>query len=489
MPPFYIFQEIISRKAIIFYSVLVLLFLPFNAAISQENPSSDSSITDTISVITDISNSNNSANEEESVKIIDFGPDYNSYLDKADRAFNIGFLKRAKKYYLKAAEINPKSLYIKYRIKEIEQFKGKINTIVFFLNFDKPGLLIQSITYLVIYFIISMFIILLIILGNRRRMEKIDRKKQTLKELYQQLLVDYLFSEDNNDSIVNSFHKVIISNFNRKILIDQMIDLSINLTGEAKDKLRNLYLSLSLDKDSITKAYSNLWHIKVKGFRELTFMDITDANEEIIRCLQSNNDILRMEAQLALVRLNHEDSFSFLDYLEKPFTLWEQLTVYETIMFHNLPVPQFDKWLFSKNKSVVIFAIRMIDIFKQKETYPNLFWMLVNEDSDIRFNTIRVIGNLRVKDALPHLKRLYKTENYNNCIAIIQAIAKMPDESIVNFLKLIIDKEDEVQLQIEAAMALNNAGEIGKNTLEKLLKSDYKNYQIIIKHVLDKRIS
>jgi HEAT repeat protein len=158
-------------------------------------------------------------------------------------------------------------------------------------------------------------------------------------------------------------------------------------------------------------------------------------------------------------------------------------------MFHNLPVPHFDKWLYSKNKSVVIFAIRMIDIFKQKETYPNLFWMLVNEDPEIRLHTIRVIGNLRVKEALPHLKRLYKTENYANCIAIIQAIAKIPDESIINFLKLVIDKEDDVQLQIEAAIAINNSGEIGKIALEKLLKSDYKNYQIIIKHVLDKRIS
>ena len=26
----------------------------------------------------------------------------------------------------------------------------------------------------------------------------------------------------------------------------------------------------------------------------------------------------------------------------------------------------------------------MIDVFKQSETYPNLFWMLFNEDEDIR---------------------------------------------------------------------------------------------------------
>jgi len=218
-------------------------------------------------------------------------------------------------------------------------------------------------------------------------------------------------------------------------------------------------------------------------------MDITEANDQIFRCLHSKNDVVRMEAQLAMIRLSHGNSFDFLDHLEKPFTLWEQLTVYETIMFHNLPIPQFDRWLYSKNTTVVKFAMRMIDIFKQREAYPNLFWMLVNENPEIRFMTIHTIGNLKIKEALPHLKRLYKTETYQNCLAIIQTLGKMPDDQVLNFLKLVIDKEDDVQLQIEAAMAINNMGELGRVTLQKLMDSDYKNYQIIIKHVLDKRIN
>jgi hypothetical protein len=100
-----------------------------------------------------------------------------------------------------------------------------------------------------------------------------------------------------------------------------------------------------------------------------------------------------------------------------------------------------------------------------------------------------VIGNLKIKDALSHLKRLYKNETYENCLEIVRAMAKMPDQSVLNFFKLVIDKEDDVQLQIAATIAINNMGELGKRTLEKLMDSDYKNYKIIIKHVLDKRIS
>jgi len=409
-------------------------------------------------------------------------------LYNADRAYRFGLFNIAKYNYQKAAELNPKSLYIQYKIKEIDAYKHDFANIVFYLNFDKPDLLIKSITYLIVYFILSLFLILIIIFINRGKLERVGKKKDSLLEQYQQLLVDYLFSNEDTNLIPEEIKIIAGSSFNRKILIDQMIDLSINLTGEAKIKLQNLFLLLNLDRDSIKKAYSQKWYVKVKGFQELAFMNISSANEEISRCLESYNDIVRMEAQLAMVRLNHDNPFEFLDHFEKPFTLWEQLSVYETIMFHNLPIPRFDKWLFVKNKTVVMFALRMIDIFKQIETYENLFWMLVSDDEEIRRLTIQVIGNLKIKEALPHLKRLYKGETYENCLAILQSIGKMPDESMLNFLKMALDKEDDVQLQIEAAMAIHNTGDLGKETLRKLLDSDYKNYQIIIKHVLDKRI-
>ena len=416
-------------------------------------------------------------------------PEYERLLDKADRAYRIGMLKRAKKLYTQAAIVNPKSIYIQYRLREIQKRSNNFNNFLLYFNFDKPDLLIRSLTYCILFFISSMLVVLLFILFNRNRMDAVELRKQKQREKYQGLLVDYLFATDNVDSIPSELKKISTSSFNRIIVIDQMIDLSINLMGTAKEKLRYLFLALSLDKDSIRKAYSHKWHIKIKGFRELAFMDITEANEQITRCLGSKNDILRMEAQLALVRLNHGDSFGFLDYLEKPFTIWEQLNVYETIMFHNLPIPQFDRWLYSKNRTVVLFALRMIDVFKQRDSYGTLFWLLVNDDPEIRNLTIHTIGNLKIKEALPHLKRLYKSENYLNCLAIVKAIGKMPDDSVLNFLKLVIDKEEDVQLQIDSTMAINNMGEIGHQALEKLMQSDYKNYQIIIKHVLDKRIN
>jgi HEAT repeat protein len=128
----------------------------------------------------------------------------------------------------------------------------------------------------------------------------------------------------------------------------------------------------------------------------------------------------------------------------------------------------------------------MIQVFRLKKTFHSMVALLTHKKPEVRKLTIQVMGNLKLKDSLPYLKKIYKQETYDNCLAILEAMAIINDESMLNFLRLVLDKEDDVQLQIAAAKAINR---IGPETLSKLLASDYKNYQIIVKHVLDKRIN
>ena len=354
--------------------------------------------------------------------------------------------------------------------------------------------MVRALIIVIVTSIVCLFILLIWILINRNQMQAREIETQRLMELFEGLLFDYLTSE-RNDAIYKKIARTALSDSNRSILINQIRELSKSMTmsaginEQAREQLRYLYTNhLHLDQDSIRKIYSNKWHIQVKGFRELAFMDITEANENIRQALKSKNDILRMEAQLALVRLNKDDPFGFLDHLTHHFTLWEQLNVYELIAIHNLPIPEFSRWTTSPNKTVVIFALRMIQVFKQTQATPQIIECLENTDKDIRRTAIFVCGELQLKDTFVHLKHMYKSENYDNCLQIVLALGKMPDEIMLGFLKLVLDKEDDVLLQIEAAKAISKMGEVGVSALVKLMKSEYKNYQIIIRHVLDKRI-
>ena len=366
---------------------------------------------------------------------------------------------------------------------------------IFFLKGDSPWLqrinyrgksiaLVNMLIITITGSIVSMIILLIVILLNRNKIEREASLREFLLEKYQGLLIDYLYGNTSPDD----FRPIASNSFRRQVLIDQMIDLAVNLKGDEEKKLLKLYKQLGLDKDSVKRAYDYRWHKKIKGFRELAFMNIKDANDAIYKALNSSNEILRMEAQIALVNLSDDNAFEFLNFLSRPFSLWEQITLHELIVQHNLKVPSFNRWLSSPNDTVVMFALRMIREFRQKDAEDDLRKILNHNSTEVRHLAVQVAGALEMRSTLEPMKKMYKNEEYKTCLEIVKSMGKMPDLSVMGFLKLVLDKEDDVQLQIEAVKAIENNGEEGVKTLVKLMKSEYKNYNIIVRHVLDRRI-
>ena len=363
--------------------------------------------------------------------------------------------------------------------------KFLINFIIYLPDFGHSSLVVIALIAVIFISITTMFILLIMILMNRTRMEKEATLRAFLMEKYQAMIVDYLFGETQPEE----FLPIASDNFRRQVLIDQMIDVSANLKGETGKRLVSLYKHLDLDKDSIRRAKSRKWHHKIKGFRELAFMDIRDANADIYKALNSSNEILRMEAQIALVKLNDDNPFEFLSYLKRPFSLWEQITLHELMIQHELQPPEFRRWLSSPNDTVVMFALRMIREFRQMDAGQAIKEALSHPSKEVRHLAVQVAGDLHLNTTLNTLKHMYKSQDYKICLEIVKSMGKMPDISMMGFLKLVLDKEDDVQLQIEATKAIENMGEPGVSALVKLMKSEYKNYSIIVRHVLDRRIN
>ncbi len=370
------------------------------------------------------------------------------------------------------------------RLRKFFLFNGSNPWLTRYNYFGKSVALVNALIITIIASLATMLILLLVILLNRRRMEKEAKLRQYLLEQYQALIIDYLFGSSGPEP----FRKIASDNYRRQVLIDQMIDVSVNLKGDSREKLTKLYLELKLEEDSLERAHSRRWHKRIKGFRELAFMGIRDGNDEMYKSLNSRNEILRMEAQIALVRLSDKDHFDFLSHLKRPFSLWEQITLHDLILQHDLPVPDFQRWLSSENPTVVMFALRMIREFRQMEAEPEIRKVLLHREPRVSRLAVEVAGDLGMKTTLETMKRMYKFQEYNNCLEIVKSMGKMPESSMLGFLKLVLDKEDDVQLQIEAVKAIENMGEVGVQALVKVMKSEYKNYNIIVRHVLDRRI-
>lgn len=392
----------------------------------------------------------------------------------ADSAFSSGDFKMARDYYTSASYVDPSADHPKKRLSEIKKL-DKQQTKDF--TGSKKALFIGAAVLLGIMILVLVFILLL-----RTRRKRIQKRTEVLKDEIQDSVTEYLFDEDaaRPESIES-----ISGPHDKQLLIDEIMQLYANLSGEISNKLRELYIDLGLDNESVKKTQSHQWHIRAKGFRELAQMNIKSVNEEIEKCLNSDNDILRMEAQLAMIRLNYEDPFSFLNKLEKPFTSWEQLHVYEMITRHQITIPEFAEWLSSHNHTIVIFCIRMIRAFKQNEAYKKLIPFLEHSNKDIREETVITLGELRVVETLEVLKERYIAEEQDIKVLILQAMAKMPEEENIDFLQGILEPSNALRLQ--AAEALSRIESFGVKGIETILRRTDDDLQAVARHILDSK--
>jgi hypothetical protein len=131
----------------------------------------------------------------------------------------------------------------------------------------------------------------------------------------------------------------------------------------------------------------------------------------------------------------------------------------------------------------------MIREFRQADAEEEIGAALLHKSPDVRALTVQVAGDLGLSSTLEIMKKMYKNQEYKICLEIVKSMGKMPDPSMLGFLKLVLDKEDDVQLQIEATKSIEHMGEEGVKALVKIMKSEYKNYNIIVRHVLDRRIN
>jgi len=403
--------------------------------------------------------------------------EYNKKIAEANAAFAEEKYEQARKLYKEASLLMPDKNYPIDQVYEIDnileqqKIRPALNKMKYFL-------------YGSIGFIVIMISVLVLILILRTRRQKLDKQKQQLKEQYQDSITEYLFSEDGGqpDNL-----KEADTTRKKQILIDEIMQLYANLSGEISNKLRELYLDLGLENESVQKTRSPQWHIRAKGFRELAQMNIQTVNDEIELCLNSSNDILRMEAQLAMIRLNYEDPFSFLDKLDQYFTSWEQLHVFEMIQRYQIAVPDFSRWLTSSNESIIVFAIRMIRAFKQENTFHQLVPFLQHHNYEIREETFMTLGDLGNVEALELLKDRYGYETQPGRVQILKAIGKIPDESNIEFLRSVLEPSSE--LRLEAADALARIETFGIKGIETILRRSDEDLQAVARHILDNKIS
>jgi hypothetical protein len=346
-------------------------------------------------------------------------------------------------------------------------------------------IIIPVILFTIVLSFVSIMVLTVLVMLSLAKGKKQTHLTGLMNTYYRELIIDFMVTDSQPALKELEGAKTEIS---KKIIIGHLIDLKKNIIGHSADKLRTLFIHLHYDEYASKKLKSIFWHVKAENIRILSIMFIENATLKIAKFIDSGNAVLRMEAQLALVNLDREHPFYFLENLKHYLTDWHQLNIHDCAVRNSIKVPDFTIYLGSRNKSVTIFCLKMIGAFKQKMAYEKVTDLVKKPDDAISLQAIKTLGELKTAQTIKLFKEIYPHQNPEHKIAIIRSISKLKEDEAITFL---IEKlyDEDFDIQMEASMALFKMQLENNTHLENVIsETSNENLTTILKHLTDKRI-
>ncbi len=278
------------------------------------------------------------------------------------------------------------------------------------------------------------------------------------------MVSEFLFYEDDADKSEKSnyiglkieIRDLLREDFNRKILVQILLDLRKDVSGDTQKRLFKLYQDLGLEKDAFKKLESWRWEVISKGILQLTLMQVEEAYSFIVKFINDRRGTIRKQAEIATVTLKHGGINYFLDTTKYKISEWQQLKLLDVLRNkEDFKPPRFKAWLTSTNKHVVLFALRLIKYYNQNDANASLIELVKHKDQQVGQQAIDCIKEFHVIEALPILKGIFWKCSVDTKIAILGAIAELGGTSDIEFLETVAQREGNFSVKSKAVGAIN----------------------------------
>ena len=299
-------------------------------------------------------------------------------------------------------------------------------------------LLLGMLFFILIIAGVILFILLYLVRRGRRTALRLQ-----LRELYSELISELAVCETEDElyafmqqpSTKEILYRLLGDGFARKVLITELLKTARSMSGSAASNVCWFYAQADLDKDSLDRLQHGAWHVKARAIQELSGLRQRKQITKIYRLTNHPDELVRNEARTAVVKLTGFEGLRFLDVITYPITAWEQLCLLHELSFHKAEsFTQIDRWLNSKNNSVVEFALRLIEVYKLYDLHPQVLNCLSHPSVEVRKKAINALNEIYQPDAAVHLIHQFHTEEKELQLLILQLFEVHATENELPFL-------------------------------------------------------
>ena len=235
----------------------------------------------------------------------------------------------------------------------------------------------------------------------------------------------------------------------------QLIAAKKNISGQAGQNLRQLYLQLHLDDYALQLIASGRWHLMAKGIQQIGTMEVQEHLTKVYRYTNHKHELVRAEAQLAVLSLSGFEGLRFLDVISYQLSEWQQIKLLKELsLVSHVRLTGIDKWLKSENPSVVAFALKLVRNYHHFELYEDIVDCLQHPEPYVRLQAIYALTDVFSEGTSSALLDRFDQDEYDNQLAILKALKKIGDDADLPRLQAYLSiSDDEIKLAVARAMA------------------------------------
>lgn len=349
-----------------------------------------------------------------------------------------------------------------------------------FATYVKPAYL-----YLAAYGFITLT--LFIVIGIYR-LAYLKKKKadfdESVKQKVEQWITEVLLNDSATELVIPDQFITLFKNPRaRQTLIAELVREKGSFLGSVSQNLIKLYFHLGLNVDSRIKLDSKEPHIQCQGIHELCVMEQKDQVRKVYRFTNSPDNDVRIEAQTALIQWFGFSGLRFLDVVSVPITEFQQLKLLE--LLRPLPftgLPRLAKWLTSENDTVVCFALKLAEHYKQVHVHKESAECLNHKNEAVRVQAVKTLVQIANPSTAGLLTKAYETERFTNRLNILKELPKVATGDQKQFLMVQLDQENEF-LKLESAKVLAKCTTDGLDILEARSSLEPTPFKAIYLHV------
>jgi hypothetical protein len=369
---------------------------------------------------------------------------------------------------------------------------------VLFHDFRYAPLIIQVALVFIVIAITATTLAYLSILMARFKGYRKDKRLAKLQPMIDQLLIEnILMNESLNDPELSPEQiqlpievfelPVFEKKWARQAMIDRLINFRKNVRGAMGDQIRNLYVQLELDKDTLKKMKSSKWEKKVQALYEFTSMNMSIADVTILPLTNSRNRELRAAARHAYIKLSKNEPFKFFDVATEPLLEWDQVELFKIISTtEHIAIPNFAQWItYSKNKSVVSFCLKLVVHYNQISAVPAVVKLLDTKDHYLRADAINCLGKLKIETVEEKLVYMYDSQPLLCQLEILKAIGRISSGKYIDFLRQEFLHATDFEVRKHAAKSIINNQWAAKGLVQELVDTATAENKLILKHSMN----